>query len=463
MGKMKVKDAIKEFNAVSEIIAGLLMVSIAVAAFSAVYVFFVYPAPDLDIPVTIYGDVNNEGLVVLEHMGGVPLETYRIVVRDYPNGTIIGTQQIYNDNWEFGQYRYPFSLLNLTDIKLVNETIKVKVELYSLDYNNNEEPIFNGILSGKMESRGSEFYGDISLITSLRTNTTDEDILCYNYTDTALNGSLTYIYNWMVNGYSISNIILPFDTNSNTTTKDYSGYNYNGTLFGPDWSPDGVIGGCYFFDGGEDRIDLDLPPVFGEISRSDFTISLWFKSSDITEPHKTIIDAGENNANFVKLKQYDRNIYFGVYTQKGKQIECVVNTNTTLLNNTWYHIVGTWNSDLEIAQLFLNGEFVGDSNGGGRGTFSKDSDDGGFIIGGIGGYWFGYIDEFQLFDRALSPEQIYQLYLSTFQGYTDIRVMVSEETRTGDLWQCLITPNDGTQDLEVIETNTLQIINYGGG
>lgn len=449
--------------AVSEIVAGLLMVCLAVVAFSSIYVFFIYPAPDVDIPVTIYGDVNNQGLIVLEHMGGVPIESYRLVLKHYPNGTIIGTNQFNNDFWEFGQFRYPLALLNITDTVLVNQTVKVKVEMYSLDYDNNEEQIFNGILSGKIESRGQEFYGDISLITSLRTNTTDEDILCYNYTDTPLNGSLTYIYNWMVNGYSISNVILPFDTNSNISVKDYSENNYNGTLYGPDWNPDGVIGGCYFFDGGEDLIDLDLPPVFSDIARNDFTVSVWFKSSDIRAPHKTIIDGGSDNTNFVKIKQFDSNIYYGVYVQKGQQVECIAGTNQTLENGTWYHIAATWNSNLELAQLFLNGEFVGDSNGGARASFSKDSDEGAFLIGGTGGYWYGYLDEFQLFDRALSPEQIYQLYLTTFQGNTDIRVMVSEETRTGDTWQCLITPNDSIQDLEVIETNTLQIINYGGG
>jgi hypothetical protein len=460
---MKGKIACKNNYAVTEIVSGLLMVSLAVVAFAAIYVFFIYPAPDIPIPITIYGAVNDQGLIVLEHMGGVPIESYRLVVKHYPNGTIIGTNQFNNDFWEFGQIRYPLALLNLTDIVLVNQTIKIKVELYSLDYNNNEEQIFNGILSGKIEPRGSEFYGDISLITSLRTNTTDEDILCYNWTDKALNGSLTYIYNWIVNGYSITNVILPFDTNTNISAKDYSGSNYNGTLYGPDWSPNGIIGGCYFFDGGEDLMTIDLPPVFSDISRNDFTVSVWFKSSDIRAPHKTIIDAGADNTNFVKIKQFDSNIYYGVFVQKGQQIECVAGTNQTLENNTWYHIAATWNSYLELGQLFLNGEFVDDSNGGTRASFSKDSDDGAFLLGGTGGYWYGYLDEFQLFDRALSPEQIYQLYLTTFQGETDIRVMVSEETSTGDTWQCLITPNDSIQDLEVIETNTLQIINYEGG
>ena len=78
-------------------------------------------------------------------------------------------------------------------------------------------------------------------------------------------------------------------------------------------------------------------------------------------------------------------------------------------------------------------------------------------------FWLGFIDELQVYDRVLSGNQIYQIYLSTKEGYSDERVVVSEETSLDDVWQCIVTPNDGTQDGTPIESNILQIVSYGGG
>ena len=78
-------------------------------------------------------------------------------------------------------------------------------------------------------------------------------------------------------------------------------------------------------------------------------------------------------------------------------------------------------------------------------------------------FWYGYIDEFEVYDRVLSADQIYQTYISTKDGDSDKRVVVSGETIFGDVWQCIVTPNDGTQDGTSIESNILNIVIYGGG
>jgi hypothetical protein len=78
-------------------------------------------------------------------------------------------------------------------------------------------------------------------------------------------------------------------------------------------------------------------------------------------------------------------------------------------------------------------------------------------------FWYGYIDEFEVYDRVLSADQIYQTYISTKDGNCDERVVVSRETIFGNVWQCIVTPNDGTQDGTSIESNILNIVTYGGG
>jgi hypothetical protein len=73
------------------------------------------------------------------------------------------------------------------------------------------------------------------------------------------------------------------------------------------------------------------------------------------------------------------------------------------------------------------------------------------------------LDELEIYNKALTYNQIYQLYLTTKDGNYDKRVMVSEETNIGEYWQCVVTPNDSVQDDTPVYSNIIQIKNYGGG
>jgi hypothetical protein len=75
----------------------------------------------------------------------------------------------------------------------------------------------------------------------------------------------------------------------------------------------------------------------------------------------------------------------------------------------------------------------------------------------------GVIDEFRIYNRTLSPEQIYQNYLCMKYGFSDKSVIVSEETQIDETWSCVVTPNDFNQDDDEVISNFLTIIGYGGG
>jgi len=75
----------------------------------------------------------------------------------------------------------------------------------------------------------------------------------------------------------------------------------------------------------------------------------------------------------------------------------------------------------------------------------------------------GLIDELKIFNDVLSPEQIYQNYLQSKDGDSSRSVIVSEETSVGELWKCIVTPNNGIMNDVSTESDVLLVISYDGG
>jgi hypothetical protein len=96
----------------------------------------------------------------------------------------------------------------------MGEDDMVQIIIYSID-SEGEQQVFNGILKGKMSENIPA--GDLMLISSLRTNTVEEDLICYTYTIVPDVDALTYIYKWLVNGNSLAEILMPFDTENTST------------------------------------------------------------------------------------------------------------------------------------------------------------------------------------------------------------------------------------------------------
>jgi len=79
---------------------------------------------------------------------------------------------------------------------------------------------------------------------------------------------------------------------------------------------------------------------------------------------------------------------------------------------------------------------------------------------GSGNNFSGMIDEFHIYNRALSGEQIYQNYLCTNDSLSDKSVIVSDETGPpGEIWKCTVIPNDGDRDDDAVVSNSLIIKN----
>ncbi len=79
------------------------------------------------------------------------------------------------------------------------------------------------------------------------------------------------------------------------------------------------------------------------------------------------------------------------------------------------------------------------------------------------GNFTGIIDEVKIYKRSLSEEQIYQNYLIGNTGESEISVLVSEETITGQSWLCEVTPVNQNMYASSENSNQININPYGGG
>ena len=437
-------------HAVSEVVGGIMLLVIAVLAFSAIYSFVIpLPGADSHIHAKLIGYVQIDGGIQLEHIGGNSLTDYRIDVREM-DGTLLGSTS-YTDIWSIGGIRNP------TTTKLTSPSDKLYIGVYAQNNDGNEETVFDGILCGVSILDVFDYCKEIMLISSLRTNTSDEDLICYSHLINSTIEPTTYIFEWMVNNAPYADMLIPFDTNNSTIAKDYIN-NFNGTIIGPSWTSEGIKGGAYQFDGGGDYIHFDMMPIFENISTNDFTLSIWINSLDMFQDHRTLLQIrGIDQKNFISVFTQGEQLHFGVCENGVKQ--CV--RTEKLSNNTWYHIACVWNASDKYSAIYVNGiksTLIGDRNY----PFGAHS---GIEIGcgtASSRFWYGRIDEMQLFNRILSDEQIDQLYREQGVGLIGNAVIRSQETHLGDIWQYVIIPNNSLIDDIPVESNMLRIIAYDG-
>ena len=115
----------------------------------------------------------------------------------------------------------------------------------------------------------------------------------------------------------------------------------------------------------------------------------------------------------------------------------------------WYHVAITWDSTSQ--ELFI--DTASESTGLG---YTPADTAYSFLIGRggqMGTTFNGIIDEFMIFNRSLSLQQIIALY----ENKTDI--IVSQETIRKEIWKCSVTPNDGYDDGATLFSNNITVRN----
>ncbi len=283
-------------------------------------------------------------------------------------------------------------------------------------------------------------------------NITNEDLTAYGINTTDYDShSVKLIYDWKKNGSSIAVLNMPFEGGSNSTwTKDYSDGSNNGTVSGATWSSTGGYDGKggYEFDGGDDKITMG--GYKGILEAASRTITAWVKTSDSNGAPIVYWGKDANGQRWRMWIEADGDLRVDVYS--GSQVG-----TTNLLNDGEWHFVSAVLADGESPstndiKLYVDGvEGV---------SYTTDDEpintvtDGDLVIGyePTDGYYFdGSIDDFMIYDEALSDEQISAMY----NNRTDM--IVSQETTAGENWSVSVTPNDGLGDGVIVQSNNLTV------
>jgi len=231
------------------------------------------------------------------------------------------------------------------------------------------------------------------------------------------------------------------------TAFDVSGNNLHGQVHGAKYAQDEVLGGTMAFEGQVDYVSIP------EIYLDGFTITAWVKTPEAGSMNNrrifTLYDEGhcyavEGNTRGgisvgAEKKQTDETtstreeydtllpeINDTVFTEDAKNSEGISSESEwsksnwaegaqfsdydwRLKSNTWTHITVTY--DGVTGRIYRNGRLREE------GHIPAEGFTGTAYIGGIdkhnGGFWRGIIDEVALFNRALSEEEVAQLFLST--------------------------------------------------
>ncbi len=216
---------------------------------------------------------------------------------------------------------------------------------------------------------------------------------------------ITYLTNWR----------LPtpvghwkFDEGSGSQAFDSSGNGNTGTLTnGPAWTT-GRIGQALLFDGVDDFVHFGSPSTFH--INGDLTIAAWVKTTNTTKNEMKIIGhvAGVINRNYDLSLTTNADLYFS--HGNGTTASSYATAGISLADNQWHHVAFT--ADYPNGRYYIDGSNVKNITM----LFNiVNTSTASFRAGGTnpafpGTMLVGSLDDFRIYNRALSPSEIQTIY-----------------------------------------------------
>ena len=336
---------------------------------------------------------------------------------------------------------------------------------------------FDGTASGNTVEEQAQIIDSVipttgtPLLSGIRD---DDELTCTAFNTQNPEGGeiVTNIFNWNRGGTSTTSLYLPFNINSKTAAKDYSGHANNGAVTGATWTSEGLIGGGYSLDGNDVITVADSSSLGNDGSWDQLTLEYWINPS-VNQRGAQIFNKyngdGDGDIYLTGFQSSSRSpsnmVYFGAtvggtYEEAAYQ-ETSSNPETVIPSGSWSYIVGTYKSG-DGFKLYINGTLASSLDG--VGGYIEASVGGSLLIGSS---FRGLLDEVRIYPTALSAAQVFQNFVDQRDGLSDKVTIVPQETSSGQNWQCSVTPNDGWQDgtpqsasVTITSPNTVPHIDY---
>ncbi|MFO0790996.1 MAG: LamG-like jellyroll fold domain-containing protein [Pirellulales bacterium] len=188
---------------------------------------------------------------------------------------------------------------------------------------------------------------------------------------------------------------------------DSSGNNHTGTLgAGVTWSAGNVGSHAISLAGTANGVVTVVGPVID--TAGSFTASAWVKLSSLTGYQTVVSIAGNTVAGFfLQLRADTGSFAFTRLLSDANTAATYVSAPTAPVVGTWYHIVGVNDTTAGTIALYVDGRSIGTATYTAGWRASGNTLIGhGFYNGGDVDFVNGSIDDVQLFNTALSAEQV---------------------------------------------------------
>ena len=209
-----------------------------------------------------------------------------------------------------------------------------------------------------------------------------------------------------------------FDEGSGLTTADSGTGGNDGTLEGDAaFVSDPERGGVIEFSGDG---WIDIPAFVAEISAANFSISAWFKTSELG---MCILSKGNGDGDWT---EQERQMYVsdsgtsegdldGAVEIVGWGNDWIRGSQEDLNDDLWHHVVITWDYDALEGFVYVDGvEGTYESGYAGEPDNEEDTVRIGFTEGAHSENFVGRIDDVAIFDQLLTAEQVLELFQTGF-------------------------------------------------
>lgn len=196
------------------------------------------------------------------------------------------------------------------------------------------------------------------------------------------------------------------DENTGSTVIDYSGNGGNMTRSGISTWANGKFGSSY---SGNATGDYAIYPstVYKLLTNSAYTISLWFKTSSVTNQNAYAeVNSGTTRYGGIAVNN-DGSV--SAYIVGGSGDGTITDSSTNYIDGKWHHVVMV-QSSASSRTLYIDGKFI-NTNSTNIGTVTLDyAAIGTFYNGGANDSFFGQIDDIRLYTSALTQGQAMYLF-----------------------------------------------------